>query len=117
MTKATAISTFRISDADLKQDPTIHKAYEKYCEKRIEFGQVVKGFKETARALHAMLEGPLRAAGFLPDGKDWSLKDCDFEGILVQVWDEPRRSGKRKAEVPMKQLSLRPQQPKAAKAA
>jgi hypothetical protein len=83
MTGATALTTFRISDVDLERDPLIKEAYEQYSRKRSAFGGVLKELKEAARVLHEKLDEPLRSAGFVPEGKDWALKEDDYEGLII----------------------------------
>lgn len=116
MTKQTALSTFRISENDLGADPVIKEAYGQYESKIWEFGDALRELNEATKKFHDLLDGPLRSAGLIPEGKDWTLKSADNDGIFIHVWSEPRQRGKRKAEVPSKHLSFR-SQVKAPKAA
>ncbi len=77
MVKATVLNTFRISDNDFQADETINDAYGEYTSKRAAFSEAVREFKEAAKTLHEQLDEPLRSAGFIPEGKDWTLKEDD----------------------------------------
>ncbi len=108
MTKATALSTFRISEENLDADPSLKEACDAYRMKRYEFADALKELKVTTKKLHDLLDGPLRSAGFVPEGKDWTLKeDVEGDGLFIQVWSEPKQRGRRKPEVPIRQLSFR----------
>lgn len=110
MTKAVALNTFRISESDWGSDQAIKEAYGTYGTKLYEFGTAMRELKETTKKLHDLLDGPLRESGLIPDGKDWTLKDDeDGMGIYIQVWSEPRHRGRRRPDVPTRQLSIRAQ--------
>jgi hypothetical protein len=108
MTKAVALNTFRISETDWEGDQAIKGAYDTYSSKLFDFGQAMRELKQATKELHDLLDVPLREAGLIPDGKDWTLKDDeDGMGVYIQVWAEPRQRGRRKSDVPTKQLSFR----------
>ena len=65
------------------------------------FGESRKGLIETNKKLHTLLDVPLRSAGFIPEGKDWTLSDNDLEGLFIHVWAEPRQRGRKKPEIPI----------------
>lgn len=109
MTKPTPLSTFRISEENLAVDTTVTQAYDDYCDKREAFGEAVKALKEATESLHAALDAPLRTSGAVPEGKDWTLKEDDDDGLLIHVWSESRQRWRRKPEVPLRQLSFRSQ--------
>ena len=102
---AIPLSTFRISDSNLNGDPTIKEPYDLYCQKSLAFGEAMSEFKEASKKLHALLDGPLRSAGLIPAGKDWTFKCDPVEGLAIQV-SEPKQRRRRKAEVPLRQLPL-----------
>ena len=108
------LSEFRVSQDNLSVDPIIEEAYDGYGAKRFEFGEAHKALTEAIKKLHDLLDGPLRAAALVPEGKDWTLTEDDDDGLLVQVWSEPRQRGRRKLKVPIQQVPFRA---KAAKAA
>lgn len=117
MTKATALSTFRIGEENFNADPSLKEACDAYRMKRYEFGDALKELKVATKKLHDLLDGPLRSAGLVPEGKDWTFKEDDEgDSLFIQVWSEPKQRGRRKPEVPFRQLSLR-SQVKGAKAA
>jgi hypothetical protein len=107
------LSKFRVSADDLDAHPTIKEAYRDYDSKRDACGEAHKDLKEALKKLHGVLDEPLRSAGLVPESKDWTLKD-DENGLLIQVWSEPRQSGRRKAEVPLKQLAPKNTEPNSA---
>jgi hypothetical protein len=107
MNGATILSTFRISEVDLEHDQTVSAAYDEYSARRYAFGEALKELRSAVKVLHQELDGPLRSAGLIPEGKDWTFKECVYDGgIFIQVLSEPRRRGRRKPEVPLKQLAL-----------
>jgi hypothetical protein len=95
------LNKFRISEKNLEADPAIQEAYDTYSEKRFEFGQARKALNEASKNLHELLDGPLRSAGYMSQGKDWTLTEPEDElGLIIQVWSEPKRRGRRKPELP-----------------
>jgi len=109
MTKQTALATFRLGDVDLEADPLIKEPYNDFESKRWAFGDALRHLNEATKKLHDLLDGPLRSAGLIPEGREWTLKDDKDDGLVIQVWSEPKQRGKRKAEVPLKRLALRSQ--------
>jgi hypothetical protein len=109
MANGTTLSTFRISDENLDADPSISEAYNDYGNKRYALHAAFKDLKEATRKLHDLLEGPLRSASLIPEGKDWTFKEDAEDGLFIQVWSEPKQRGRRKPEVPIKQLPIRSQ--------
>jgi hypothetical protein len=101
----TLLSKFRVSDDDLEALPTISDAYHAYCGKRYAYGAAFKDLNEAIRQLHDVLDGPLRSARLVPEGKDWTFKEDYDDGLFIQVWSEPKQRGRRKEEVPLKHLS------------
>ena len=106
MTKATPLSTFRISYDHLETNEAIKDAYTDFLNKRDAFGEAAKDFKQATKTLHELLDGPLRSLGHIPDGKDWTLKEDEEDGLFIHVWSEPRQRGRRRPAVPMKELSF-----------
>ena len=102
----TLLTKFRISDDDLGARPTISDAYHAYCTKRYAYGEAFRELKEAIEELHDVLDGPLRSACLVPEGKDWTLKEDDDDGLFIQVWSGPKqRRRRKKEEIALKQLS------------
>jgi hypothetical protein len=116
MTNSTKpLSRFRVSDSNLEKDPTIKEAYGTYSDKRYEFGKAHKALNEAIKKLHDLLDGPLRSAGLVPQGKDWTLTEDENElGLIIHVWSEPKQRGRRRPELPIQQVSFPSKGPKAA---
>jgi hypothetical protein len=108
------LSKFRVSEDNLSADPTVEDAYVVYCAKRFEFGEARKALNEAMKKLHDLLDGPLRLDGLIPEGKDWTFKEDDDDGLCIQVWSEPKQRGRKKPEVPFRQISFPAKRPKAA---
>ena len=107
-------SQFKISDKNLDRNEPTKDAYEAYTGKRRAFCEARRELNDSIKLLHDLLDAPLRAAGHVPEGKDWSLKDDDYDGLIIYVWSEPRQKGRRKAEVPTQQISFSSKEGKAA---
>jgi hypothetical protein len=103
---ARLISRFRVSDDDLEKDQTIKEVYDDYCDKRWKFGQAASELKEATKKLYAALDWPLRSQGLVPEGRGWSFKEDDDDGICISVLSEPPRRGRQRSEIPVRQLSL-----------
>lgn len=100
------LNRFCLCGDDLDKNAEIKKAYDHYSDKRYNFGQAAREFKEATKEFHEALDAPLRAQGLVPEGKDWTLKEDDQDGICIYVWSEPKRSGRqRRSEIPVKQLA------------
>jgi hypothetical protein len=106
MNKQLPIATFRISEDDLEGNSSVVEAYGEFTNKLCEFGEISRLLKEATKKLHDLLDEPLRSAGFVSHDKEWTLKDDNLEGLIIQVWSEPRQRGRRKPEVPTKHLAF-----------
>jgi hypothetical protein len=72
---AKLLSKFQISRANLQADPKIEEAYDTYSDMREKFGDARRALDAASKALHDLLDGPLRSAGYIPEGKDWTLTE------------------------------------------
>jgi hypothetical protein len=107
MNKHVPISSFQVSDDDLETNQQVGAAYREFYSRRCAFGEAAKALKEATNSLHSLLDEPLRSAGLIPDGKEWTLKESDgYDGLIIQIWSEPRQRGRRKPEVPTKRFSF-----------
>jgi hypothetical protein len=97
------LTKFRISEDNLTNHQSINDAYREYIGKRSEFGEARKRLREATNKLHALLDAPLRSEGLVPDGKEWTLKEDEDDGLFVFVWAESTRQ---RTDVPLRRLSI-----------
>lgn len=100
------LAKFRVSDDDLYKESSIGKAYDEYFEKRSQFGVAASELKAATKTLHEVLDGPLRAQGLVAEGRDWTFKEDDDDGICISVWSETKKSGRQRSDIPIRQLTF-----------
>ena len=100
------LSKFRVSDDDLDSDPAVRAAYHEYCGKRSNFANARRELNKSTAKLHQLLDAPFRSEGLIPQGKEWTLKEDDEDGLVVFVWDKSRSRGRQRADVPLKRVSI-----------
>jgi hypothetical protein len=110
MAKEKAIDTIKVSDAELSQDATLYKAFEEFEVAHSAFGPVFKQLRETTAALEPLLK-PVLPDEFLAQGKHLKLKPAEGGGLVIEVYVNEAKRGKKKAEIRTVRLNIpRPMQ-------
>jgi hypothetical protein len=83
-----------------------YDVYRKYSDARATFASSLNVLNELSDILHDLLDIHLRDAGLLtPEDLSWSHKESD-EGLIIQTWPTPKKRGRQKAPVEMKELKI-----------
>ena len=102
------VYSFRVSDSDLAQDQAIYNAFEDYQNKRSALATAFKEHREAIAVLEPLL-GPVLPQEHLVKGKRWKLKeDMDTQegGLVIEVYANEAKRGKKKAELPSARLNI-----------
>jgi hypothetical protein len=108
------LTTIRISEDDIYSE-NFEDPYDNYLSARRDFGNAQRALNKAIKTLHKELDEPLRSAGLVPEGKDWTLKeDPQRDGLMIYVWSEPKRRGRKRRDPPMNELTFATKNPRAA---
>lgn len=105
MTQAKQLRTFRLSADNLALNDDIDDAYDRYADAISAYRSAQSGLKDAAMQLQCLLDGPLRSNGLVSSHEHWTFREGE-DCLVVSVWNEDRRRGKRRFEPALKELQF-----------